>query len=187
MIRNYWVLSATNRMRHAVLVWTFVLPLHLRFEMQLSFAPSFLYLHSLHFINSSITHKHTQYNMADNVRGLLADDSASAQDAASKIASPCINAIEKGEDPSKIEHELNTMWSAILTAAEQTPHDRQDKLVQIMHAIKALSPSGEKSKKFVVWDNETSWDELPLFGAAARERLDVGMFRSTFSQPVATY
>ncbi|RGP78800.1 hypothetical protein FLONG3_2998 [Fusarium longipes] len=110
--------------------------------------------------------------MADNIKKLLADDSVSAQDAAQNVASPCINAIEKSEDASKIEHELNALWSAILTAAEQTPHDRQDKLVQVMHAIKELSPSGDKAKKFVVWDQETRWDELPLFGAAARERLD---------------
>ncbi|GKU07129.1 hypothetical protein FLAG1_10503 [Fusarium langsethiae] len=109
--------------------------------------------------------------MADNIKDLLADNSVSAQHAAQEITSSCINAIEKNEDASKIEDELHALWSAILTAAEQTPHDRQDKLVQVMQAIKELAPSGDKAKKFVVWE-ETRWGDLPLFGSTARDELD---------------
>ncbi|KAL6914804.1 hypothetical protein FSST1_012564 [Fusarium sambucinum] len=110
--------------------------------------------------------------MADKIKDLLADDSVSAQDAARKITSSCITAIEKNEDASKIEDELYNLWPGILTAAEQTPHDRQDKLVQVMQAIKELAPSGDKAKKIVVWGNETRWDALPLFGSTARDELD---------------
>ena len=113
--------------------------------------------------------------MADNMKKLLADDSVSLQDAAQRIAASCISAIEKNEDDSKIEDELDALWSGILTAAEQTPHDRQDKLVQIVQAIKELSPASEKAKKISVWGEEKSWDELPMFGGKAREQLDTGM------------
>ncbi|KAG8670561.1 hypothetical protein FPOAC2_09923 [Fusarium poae] len=110
--------------------------------------------------------------MADKIKDLLADDSVSAQDAAQKIASSCINAIEKNEDASKIEDELYNLWQAVLTAAEQTPHDRQDKLVQVMQAIKELAPSGDKAKKIIVWGDEARWDTLPLFGPTARDEFD---------------
>ncbi|QPC80207.1 hypothetical protein HYE68_010959 [Fusarium pseudograminearum] len=110
--------------------------------------------------------------MADNIKDILADDSVTVQDAAKKITSSCITSIEKNEDASKIENELHALWSGILTAAEQTPHDRQDKLVQVMQAIKELAPSGDKAKKFVVWEEETRWDALPLFGSTARDELD---------------
>lgn len=115
--------------------------------------------------------------MADNIKKLLADDSVSLQDAAQRIAASCISAIEKNEDDSKIEDELDALWSGILTAAEQTPHDRQDKLVQIVQAIKELSPASEKAKKISVWGEEKRWDELPMFGGKAREQLDIGMYR----------
>ncbi|KAH7183331.1 uncharacterized protein B0J16DRAFT_163637 [Fusarium flagelliforme] len=116
--------------------------------------------------------------MADTIKKLLADDSISAQDAAQKIAGSCINEIEKNEDDSKIEDELDALWSGILTAAEQTPHDRQDKLVQIMQAIKGLSPASEKAKKISVWGEEKRWDELPMFGGKAREQLDIAQEKS---------
>ncbi|CAG7557397.1 unnamed protein product [Fusarium equiseti] len=116
--------------------------------------------------------------MADNMKKLLADDSVSPQDAAQKIAGPCINAVEKNEDDSKIEDELDALWSSILTAAEQTPHDRQDKLVQIVQAIKGLSPASEKAKKISVWGEEKRWDELPMFGGKAREQLDIAQEKS---------
>ncbi|KAI1068724.1 hypothetical protein LB507_006253 [Fusarium sp. FIESC RH6] len=105
-------------------------------------------------------------------------DSVSLQDAAQRIAASCISAIEKNEDDSKIEDELDALWSGILTAAEQTPHDRQDKLVQIVQAIKGLSPASEKAKKISVWGEEKRWDELPMFGGKAREQLDTSQEKS---------
>ncbi|KAJ4138504.1 hypothetical protein NW768_002339 [Fusarium equiseti] len=116
--------------------------------------------------------------MADNIKKLLEDESVSPQDAAQKIAGPCISAIEKNEGDSKIEDELDALWSGILTAAEQTPHDRQDKLVQIVQAIKGLSPASEKAKKIIVWGEEKRWDELPMFGGKAREQLDIAQEKS---------
>ncbi|PTD08932.1 hypothetical protein FCULG_00011157 [Fusarium culmorum] len=99
--------------------------------------------------------------MADNIKDILVDDSVTVQDAAKKITSSCITAIEKNEDASKIEDELHALWSGILTAAEQTPHDRQDKLVQVMQAIKELAPSGDKAKKFVVWGRRRAGMRCP--------------------------
>ena len=109
---------------------------------------------------------------------LLSDSAVTAQQAAEKLAGPCLEAIKKNEDASKIEGEFDGLWSSVLSAAEQTPHDRQDKLVQVMHAIKELSPSGDKAKKFEVWGEEKRWDELPMFGGKAREQLDIGKLRS---------
>ncbi|KAM0354980.1 hypothetical protein ACHAPU_000824 [Fusarium lateritium] len=114
--------------------------------------------------------------MADTIKKLLSDDSVSPGDAAQKIAGPCIEAISKDEDKSKIEDQLHALWSAVLTAAEQTPHDQQDKLVKIVQSIKTLPEA--KAKKVTVWDEQVSWDELPLFGSAAREQLDIAQEKS---------
>ncbi|KAF5667288.1 hypothetical protein FHETE_5991 [Fusarium heterosporum] len=116
--------------------------------------------------------------MADTIKNLLSDNSVSADEAAHKIAGPCIEAINKDEDASKIEDQLQALWSAVLTAAEQTPHDQQDKLVEIVRSIKTLPGATDKAKKITVWDEEVSWDKLPLFGAAAREQLDTAQEKS---------
>ncbi|KAF4944023.1 hypothetical protein FSARC_14788 [Fusarium sarcochroum] len=113
--------------------------------------------------------------MADNIKSLLGDNAVSANEAAQKLASRCIDAVEKN-DNTKIEDELDGLWSNILAAAEQTPHDKQDKLVDILHAIKHLSqPAG---KKLEIWGQEQRWDELPTFGAKAREQLDSAQEKS---------
>ncbi|EWG53978.1 hypothetical protein FVEG_12296 [Fusarium verticillioides 7600] len=101
---------------------------------------------------------------------LLSDSSVSAQQAAEKLASPCLEAIKKNEDASKIEGEFDGLWSSVLSAAEQTPHDKQGKLVETLHAIKTIPQSAEK---VVVWGEEKRWDELPMFGGKAREQLDI--------------
>ncbi|KAJ4252419.1 hypothetical protein NW762_011019 [Fusarium torreyae] len=108
--------------------------------------------------------------MADNIKTLLGDNAVSANEAAERLASSCVDAVAKN-DNAKAEEELDGLWSNILTAAQQTPYDQQDKLVDIMHAIKHLSqPAG---KKLEIWGQEQRWEELPLFGAKAREQLDI--------------
>ncbi|KAF5722363.1 hypothetical protein FMUND_2875 [Fusarium mundagurra] len=104
---------------------------------------------------------------------LLSDSSVSAQQAAEKLASPCLEAIKKNEDTAKIEGEFDGLWSSVLSAAEQTPHDKQGKLVETLHAIKSIPQSAETAKKVVVWGEEKRWDELPMFGGKAREQLDI--------------
>ncbi|KAF5987246.1 heterokaryon incompatibility protein het-E-1 [Fusarium coicis] len=109
---------------------------------------------------------------------LLSDSSVSAQQAAEKLAGPCLEAIKKNEDPSKIEGEFDGLWSSVLSAAEQTPHDKQGKLVETLHAIKSIPQSAETAKKVVVWGEEKRWDELPMFGGKAREQLDIAQEKS---------
>jgi hypothetical protein len=109
---------------------------------------------------------------------LLSDSAVSAQQAAEKLAGPCLEAIKKNEDASKIEGEFDGLWSSVLSAAEQTPHDKQGKLVETLHAIKSIPQSAETAKKVVVWGEEKRWDELPMFGGKAREQLDIGKLRS---------
>ncbi|EGU81654.1 hypothetical protein FOXB_07851, partial [Fusarium oxysporum f. sp. conglutinans Fo5176] len=104
---------------------------------------------------------------------LLSDSAVSAQQAAEKLAGPCLEAIKKNEDASKIEGEFDGLWSSVLSAAEQTPHDKQGKLVETLHAIKSIPQSAETAKKVVVWGEEKRWDELPMFGGKAREQLDI--------------
>ncbi|KAG4255781.1 hypothetical protein FPRO03_04729 [Fusarium proliferatum] len=109
---------------------------------------------------------------------LLSDSSVSAQQAAEKLASPCLEAITKNEDTAKIEGEFDSLWSSVLSAAEQTPHDKQGKLVETLHAIKSIPQSAETAKKVVVWGEEKRWDELPMFGGKAREQLDIAQEKS---------
>ncbi|KAF5591167.1 heterokaryon incompatibility protein het-E-1 [Fusarium subglutinans] len=115
--------------------------------------------------------------MTDLIK-LLSDSSVSAQQAAEKLASPCLEAIKKNEDAAKIEGQFDSLWSSVLSAAEQTPHDKQGKLVETLHAIKSLRPSAETAKKVVVWGEEKRWDELPMFGGKAREQLDIAKEKS---------
>ncbi|KAF5011208.1 hypothetical protein FDECE_2662 [Fusarium decemcellulare] len=111
--------------------------------------------------------------MADKVSTLLGDNAISAQEAAQKLADPSRAAFEKDGDLSKVEEELDELWSVILTKAEQTPHGQQDDLVDLMHAIKNMPQPVHEGKKLVIWDEEQRWEQLPLFGAKARERLDI--------------
>ncbi|KAF5252823.1 hypothetical protein FANTH_2147 [Fusarium anthophilum] len=130
---------------------------------------SLLRFSSLSFISARI--------MTDLTK-LLSDSSVSAQQAAEKLASPCLEAIKKNEDAAKIEGEFDSLWSSVLSAAEQTPHDKQGKLVETLHAIKSIRPSAETAKKVVVWGEEKRWDELPMFGGKAREQLDIAKEKS---------
>lgn len=116
--------------------------------------------------------------MAGTLKDLLSDDSVSAEQAAQIVAHDCIEAIDKNEDATEIENKLNDLWSEVLTAAEQTPHDQQDKLVEVVQSIKNLPEAIEKAKKLTVWDDAKSWDELPMFGPKAREQLDIGMLNT---------
>ncbi|KAH6954461.1 hypothetical protein DER45DRAFT_615791 [Fusarium avenaceum] len=116
--------------------------------------------------------------MAGTLKDLLSDDSVSAEQAARIVAHDCIEAIDKNEDATEIENKLNDLWSDVLTAAEQTPHDQQDKLVEVVQSIKHLPEATEKAKKLTVWDDAKSWDELPMFGPKAREQLDIAQEKS---------
>ncbi|KAM5350771.1 hypothetical protein ACJ41O_007276 [Fusarium nematophilum] len=115
--------------------------------------------------------------MADRISTLLREP-ISAQEAAQQLADPCRAAFKDG-DLSRFQDELDGLWSAILTAAEQTPHDQQNRLVDVMRAIKDMpQPVHESDKKLEVWDEEQRWDQLPMFGAKAREQLDIAQEKS---------
>jgi hypothetical protein len=116
--------------------------------------------------------------MAGTLKELLSDKSVSADQAARIVADDCIQAIDKNEDATDIEDKLNELWSDVLTAAEQTPHDQQDKLVEVVQSIKNLPEATEKAKKLTVWEDVKRWDELPMFGPKAREQLDIGMLNT---------
>ncbi|KAF4341919.1 hypothetical protein FBEOM_4085 [Fusarium beomiforme] len=110
-----------------------------------------------------------------DITKLLSDNAVSAQQAAEKLTSPCLEAIKKNEHTSKIEGELDGLWSSVLSAAEQTPHDQQGKLVETLHAIKSIP---QPPQKIEVWGEEKRWDELPMFGGKAREQLDIAQDKS---------
>ncbi|EEU36045.1 uncharacterized protein NECHADRAFT_53008 [Fusarium vanettenii 77-13-4] len=116
--------------------------------------------------------------MADKVISLLGDEAVSAQEAAEKLADPSRTAFVKDGDLSRFEEELDALWNNILSAAEKTPHDEQDKLVDVMRAIKGMSEPVHEGKKIEIWGRETRWDELPLFGGLTRERLDIAQSKS---------
>lgn len=113
--------------------------------------------------------------MTDMAAALAADGAISVEETAQKLAAPARNAFEKDGDLAKVEDELATLWSAVLTAAEQTPHHQQDRLVQVVQAIKEMPQPVHESKKLEIWGEEQRWNQLPLFGANARERLDTGI------------
>ncbi|KAF9762631.1 hypothetical protein IL306_003355 [Fusarium sp. DS 682] len=110
-----------------------------------------------------------------DITKLLSDNAVSTQQAAEKLANPCLEAIKKNEDTSKIESEFDRLWSSVLSAAEQTPHDKQGKLVETLHAIKSIP---QPAQKIEVWGEEKRWDELPMFGGKAREQLDIAQEKS---------
>ncbi|KAM0431398.1 hypothetical protein ACHAPT_005375 [Fusarium lateritium] len=118
--------------------------------------------------------------MAERVISLLNDKAISAQEAAQKLAEPSRAAFVKDGDLSKFEQELYDLWEAILSAAEQTPHDQQDKLVEVMHAIKNLPEPFYEGKKIVIWGQEQRWDQLPMLSAQSREELDIGRSGEAF-------
>ncbi|KAM0197258.1 hypothetical protein ACHAPA_004117 [Fusarium lateritium] len=116
--------------------------------------------------------------MADHIKELLSDDSVSTDKIAQYMARDCIPAIDKNEDATEIEDALHDMWSTLLTVAEQTPHDQQDKLVGVLRSIKDLPEAAEKAKKLTVWDQVKRWEDLPMFGPTAREQLDIAQEKS---------
>ena len=122
--------------------------------------------------------------MADKVISLLGDKAVSAQEAAQKLTDPSRTAFVKDGDLSRFEEGLNALWYNILSAAEKTPHDQQDKLVDVMRAIKGMPEPVHEGKKIEIWGQETRWDELPMFGALTRERLDIGMTTDLFTSSI---
>ncbi|KAF7553531.1 hypothetical protein G7Z17_g3557 [Cylindrodendrum hubeiense] len=115
--------------------------------------------------------------MAD-ITSAFIDGAISSKESAQKLAAPARSAFEKDGDLAKVENELDSLWSAVLTAAEETPHEQQDRLVEIVRAIKEMPQPVHESKKLEIWGEEQSWDQLPLFGAKARERLDTAREKS---------
>lgn len=134
-------------------------------------------------IRSSTTH-FALSTMADKVISLLGDETVSAQDAAQKLADPSRTAFVQDGDLTRFEEELNALWSNILSAAEKTPHDQQDKLVDVMGAIKGMPEPVHGGKKIEIGGQETRWDQLPMFGALTRERLDIGKTTDLFTSSV---
>ncbi|KAH6961990.1 hypothetical protein BKA56DRAFT_636981 [Ilyonectria sp. MPI-CAGE-AT-0026] len=116
--------------------------------------------------------------MSDMAAALAADGAIPVEETAQKLAAPARSAFEEDGDLAKVEDELATLWSAVLTAAEQTPHQQQDRLVQVVHAIKEMPQPVHESKKLEIWGEEKHWNQLPLFGANARERLDTAREKS---------
>lgn len=109
----------------------------------------------------------------NDITAAFVADAISVQEAAEKLAGPARQAFEKDGDLGKVEHELEGLWTAVTTAAEQTPHDQQGKLVDIVRAIKEMPQPIHEGKKFEVWGEELRWEQLPLFGAKTREGLDL--------------
>lgn len=119
--------------------------------------------------------------MADQVLALLGNEAVSAQEAAQKLSDPSRTTFAKYGDLTRFEEELYVLWCNILSAAEKTPHDQQDKLVDVMRVIKNMPEPVHDGKKMVIWSKEWRWDELPMFAAFAREQLDGGMTASPFT------
>ncbi|KAH7116546.1 hypothetical protein B0J13DRAFT_590379 [Dactylonectria estremocensis] len=116
--------------------------------------------------------------MAETTPAFIADEAISVQEAARKLAAPARSAFEKDGDLAKVESELGSLWSDVLTAAEQTPHGQQERLVEILRAIKELPQPVHESKKLEIWDQEQHWNELPLFGANCRDHLGIAQGKS---------
>ncbi|KAH7121655.1 hypothetical protein EDB81DRAFT_665917 [Dactylonectria macrodidyma] len=116
--------------------------------------------------------------MPETTPAFIADEAISVQEAARKLAAPARSAFEKDGDLAKVESELGGLWSDVLTAAEQTPHGQQERLVEILRAIKDLPQPVHEGKKFEIWDEEQQWNQLPLFGANCREHLGIAQEKS---------
>ncbi|KAK7706452.1 hypothetical protein SLS57_009688 [Botryosphaeria dothidea] len=114
----------------------------------------------------------------NDITAAFVADAISVQEAAQKLAAPARDAYEKDGDLGKVEHELEGLWSAVINAAEQTPHDKQDKLVDIVRAIKDLPQPKHEGKRLEIWGEEQRWEQLPLFGGKAREALDISQGKS---------
>ncbi|KAF4457099.1 hypothetical protein F53441_887 [Fusarium austroafricanum] len=110
-----------------------------------------------------------------DIKKLLSDSAVSADDAAQRLAGPALEALQNDQG---YEDKLNNLWLDVFTAAEQTPHGEQGKLVETLQAIKNMPQANETGKKIVVWGEETQWNELPMFGGLAREQLDVAQEKS---------
>ncbi|KAH7064943.1 hypothetical protein B0J12DRAFT_693339 [Macrophomina phaseolina] len=114
----------------------------------------------------------------NDITAAFVADAISVQEAAQKLAAPSRDAFEKNADLGKVEHELEGLWSAVISAAEQTPHDQQDKLVDIVRTIKEMPQPVHEGKKLEIWGEEQRWEQLPLFSAKAREGLDIAQSKS---------
>ncbi|KAI1260762.1 hypothetical protein F5Y18DRAFT_431932 [Xylariaceae sp. FL1019] len=111
---------------------------------------------------SPIILQHTGKNpkLFETLNTCIQSDSASSVITAAKSFSESVDA--------NTESFFWEFWNDVFNAAEQIPHDHsaQDKLVAFLREL-TLQP--EKSDK--VWDARV-WTDLPILGAAIRERLN---------------
>ncbi|KAI5864382.1 hypothetical protein GGS23DRAFT_596014 [Durotheca rogersii] len=97
---------------------------------------------------------------------LRPDSTASAASAASAISSFTLAQTDSGR--SLDDGFLFGLWDSVVGVAEQVPHDHpaQDRVVSVLRELTLLPDTG-----VAVWDARL-WADLPVLGAALRERLN---------------
>jgi hypothetical protein len=93
---------------------------------------------------------------------------------ASRLCSAVTNAAETNQSEDDIEQLLWRLWNAVLAVASKTAPAEQGKLAQLLQQMaKQGTLKNGDGKEVSVWDKKV-WDDLPVFGAAAREVFNNG-------------
>ena len=111
-------------------------------------------------------------------------DKAQVPAAIPELSAPVANAFRtntasREEAENAAEGELWKTWSALLSAAADTPYSgegerRQDALVDLLMGVQSQERlAWEDGTQCTVW-NMAVWEDLPVFGAAVREEFNFG-------------
>ncbi|EPE33956.1 hypothetical protein GLAREA_06969 [Glarea lozoyensis ATCC 20868] len=74
------------------------------------------------------------------------------------------------EQPQLEEH-FSRSWKSVIEIAIDTPHEKQEPLVDILRAIQQQNVAdSEEASEIEIWGDKVKvWKDMPLFGAQARE------------------
>ena len=113
---------------------------------------------------------------------ILRDTSLPPTQAATLIVEACDSAVSLASEGKQVSNTGDTpgledfmwiLWSNVLSIAQESD-PAQPRLIEILRTLKT---SNHKGAAWRIWGSETSWADLPIFGAQARER-----FNGTFLQ-----
>lgn len=88
---------------------------------------------------------------------------------------PTANTFHAGCEESDLESCLWRAWGALITAAAETPHEKQDGLIEVIKLVRKNDLVGGDLRTARVWGFRL-WKGLPVFGAAMREAWNRGEY-----------
>jgi len=93
--------------------------------------------------------------------------------AARAVTKPAANNFQAGCEEGDLEQCLWRAWGAIIQFAAETPHEKQDALIEVMKAIRRTDLVAGDLTTARVWGIRV-WRGAPVFGACLRESWDKG-------------